>query len=441
MKHIYFLGIGGIGMSALARYFHLSGCKVSGYDKTPSVVTDALEKEGIEVYFEADIHHLAGVTQMIYTPAIKEHIEFEEAQKRGIPVLKRSQSLGEISRNFPTLAVAGTHGKTTTSTMLACLMKGCGVDCTAFLGGISRNLNGNFAFGESPYCVVEADEFDRSFLTLNPEMAIITSLDADHLDIYGTPDEMQNSYREFAQKVKENGKLLVHNSIKDFDWGREVLTYGIEEGEFRATNLRFEKLATIFDYESNDLIIRNIQLPIPGRHNVMNAVAAITLTKWASGDMEKVVATFADFKGIYRRFEVHAHSENLTIIDDYAHHPTELAAAIDTAKSLFPDRQLITLFQPHLFTRTRDFYEGFAAALSKADVALLLPIYPAREKPIEGITSNIIFDLIQNNKKYLIDKQDIIAKMQENIHHPSVILITGAGDVDREVALIVKNVK
>jgi UDP-N-acetylmuramate--alanine ligase len=436
MKHIYFLGIGGIGMSALARYFHLSGAKVSGYDKTPSVVTDALIAEGIEVFFEADIAHLEGVTQMVYTPAIKEHIEFEEATKRGIPVLKRSQVLGEISQQFPTLAVAGTHGKTTTSTMLACLMKGCEQDCTAFLGGISRNLKGNFSFGKSPFCVVEADEFDRSFLTLDPEMAVITSLDADHLDIYGTPEEMQKSYWDFSQKVKKEGKLLVHFSIKDFDWQREIHTYGIEEGEFQAQNLRYEKLSTIFDYVSKELTIKDIRLPLPGRHNVMNAVAAITLTYWAGGKMENVISTFSDFKGIYRRFEVHSHNENLTIIDDYAHHPTELAAAIDTAKSLFPERQLITIFQPHLFTRTRDFHEGFAAALSKADVAILLPIYPAREKPIEGITSTIIFDLIQNNKKYLIEKQDIISTIQKNIQFPSVILITGAGDVDREVAII-----
>ncbi|MFN0203235.1 MAG: UDP-N-acetylmuramate--L-alanine ligase [Bacteroidia bacterium] len=433
---IYFLGIGGIGMSNLAKYFHLKGHEVAGYDKTPSVVTDALQELGISIYFDADEKHIEGVDKMVYTPAIKEHIEFEAAREKGIPMYKRSQILGEISRDYQTLAVAGTHGKTTTSTMLAHLLRGCEIDCTAFLGGISRNLNGNFVFGTSHFAVVEADEFDRSFLTLSPQMAVITSLDADHLDIYGTPDEMHKSYREFAHKVAKEGFVLVHHSVANFDWGREVHSYGIEEGEYQARNLQYGDLCTTFDYISNDLTIKGITLPMPGHHNVLNAVAAITLTIKAGGNVEKVIETLANFKGIYRRFEVHFHSPEISYIDDYAHHPTEIEAAIHTTRSLFPNRQLVAIFQPHLFSRTRDFLTGFAAALSKADVLLLNPIYPAREKPIEGITSERVLELVTTPNKKLIEKTEIVANLAQVIQKPEVILTIGAGDIDREVGKI-----
>ena len=430
-NHVYFLGIGGIGMSALANYFRLSGMKVSGYDKTPSIVTEALQQNGVTVYFEADEKHLETVTVLIYTPAIKEHPEFVAAQSKGIPIMKRSEALGIITRQYRTLAIAGTHGKTTTSSMLAWLMKGCELDATAFLGGISQNLNGNFAFGESDFCVVEADEFDRSFLRLSPEMAAITSIDPDHLDIYGTEEEMKNSYRDFAHLV--SGFLLVHEDTKTFDWGREFHTYGIETGEFQARNIRFEQLGTFFDYVSDSCTIHNIYLPIAGKHNVLNATAAITLVMKAGGNMQKVKETLADFKGIYRRFEIVHHSDSLSLIDDYAHHPTELEAAVQTAKSLFPDRQLITVFQPHLFSRTKDFYEGFAKALSVSDVVLLLPIYPARELPIPGVTSSLIFDRVEAERKYLSEKKEMLNRLAESVKLPSVILMTGAGDIDREI--------
>ncbi|MBX7240662.1 MAG: UDP-N-acetylmuramate--L-alanine ligase [Bacteroidia bacterium] len=430
-NHIYFLGIGGIGMSALARYFRLRGLKVSGYDKTPSIVTDALESEGINVFFEPDINHLETVTAMIYTPAIKNHPEFAEAESRGIPVMKRSEALGIISKGYRTLGVAGTHGKTTTSSMLAWLMKGCGLEPTAFLGGISRNLNGNFAFGNSGFCVVEADEFDRSFLRLSPEMAAITSIDADHLDIYGTEEEVKNSYREFAALV--TGFLLIHEDAKGFDWGREFSTYGIESGEYRAANIRFDRLGTFFDYQSAEVVIPNIFLPIPGKHNVLNATAAITLTLKAGGDMTKVKETLEGFKGIYRRFEVIHHSETLSLVDDYAHHPTELEAAVQTAKSLFPERQLITVFQPHLFSRTRDFYQGFAEALSTSDAVILLPVYPAREEPIPGVNAEMILNEMGAVLKSVCTKEHLIATLKEYISVPAVILMAGAGDIDREV--------
>ncbi len=431
MKHIYFLGIGGIGMSNLARYYNFAGVKVSGYDKTPSTVTQALENEGISIFFDENEKQFEGITDIVYTPAIKEHIAFEIAKERGIIPKKRSQILGEICKNYETLGVAGTHGKTTTSTLLAHLTRFCGVDTTAFLGGISKNLNGNFAFGKSEFCVVEADEFDRSFLTLFPKYAIITSLDADHLDIYGKHEDMLVSYRDFAHQV--SGKLLVNSEIAAFDWQREVETYGIESGKYQAQNLRFANLATTFDYVSEEVTIKDISLPLPGRHNVSNATAAITLMLWAGGNAEKVREALADFKGIERRFEVVSHTETLSLINDYAHHPTELSAAIGTAKSLFPDRQVIAVFQPHLFTRTRDFYEGFAEALSMADVAILIPIYPAREKPIEGITSDIILQKISLEKKVLIEKEALNETIQGFIEKPTVILILGAGDIDRDV--------
>ena len=418
-------------MSNLARYYNFAGVKVSGYDKTPSTVTQALENEGISIFFDENEKQFEGITDIVYTPAIKEHIAFEIAKERGIIPKKRSQILGEICKNYETLGVAGTHGKTTTSTLLAHLTRFCGVDTTAFLGGISKNLNGNFAFGKSEFCVVEADEFDRSFLTLFPKYAIITSLDADHLDIYGKHEDMLVSYRDFAHQV--SGKLLVNSEIAAFDWQREVETYGIESGKYQAQNLRFANLATTFDYVSEEVTIKDISLPLPGRHNVSNATAAITLMLWAGGNAEKVREALADFKGIERRFEVVSHTETLSLINDYAHHPTELSAAIGTAKSLFPDRQVIAVFQPHLFTRTRDFYEGFAEALSMADVAILIPIYPAREKPIEGITSDIILQKISLEKKVLIEKEALNETIQGFIEKPTVILILGAGDIDRDV--------
>jgi UDP-N-acetylmuramate--alanine ligase len=440
-QNIYFLGIGGIGMSNLARYFHLKGEKVSGYDKTPSVVTDALEKLGIQIFFEPNIANVENINKMVYTPAIKEHIELEYVKSAGIPLLKRSQMLGEISREYKTLAVAGTHGKTTTTTLLTWLLRSCDVDATGFLGGISNNFEGNFVFGHSEYAVVEADEFDRSFLTLSPEMAIITSLDADHLDIYGNADEVENSYRDFGRKVNPNGKLLVHHSIQNFDWGREVKTYGIDEGEFRAENLRTANLRTTFDYVSKDLIIKDIELNWTGRHNILNAVAAITLTFWAGGNMAKVKESLLNFKGIYRRLETKFHSETLSYLDDYAHHPTEIDSALAAAKNLFPDRQLVVVFQPHLFTRTRDFLEGFGRSLSVADVLLLLPIYPAREKPIEGIVSEKVLELVTSKTKKVIQKTEIMENLEKYVSKPSIIVTIGAGDIDREVAKIQEWVK
>lgn len=434
-KHIYFLGIGGIGMSALARYFSLMGKQVSGYDRSSSVVTRGLEAEGVKVFYEVNIDHLQGVDYMIYTPAIQtDNPEYQAAVAQRLTIRKRSQVLGEISEAYKTLAVAGTHGKTTTSILLTHLLRASGVDCTAFLGGLSRNLNSNFAFGKTDYMVTEADEYDRSFLTLKPWASIITSLDPDHLDIYGTPEEMKATYLQFASQV--TGPLLVYASLLGEDWPKKPLSYGIDEGDYRAENLRFEGLATCFDYQSPTFRIENVRLPLAGRHNVLNAVAAMGLSELAGARQADFKQALADFKGIYRRFEVQYHSETLTYIDDYAHHPSELEAAVRAARSLFPARKVVVVFQPHLYSRTQDFYQGFAQSLSEADAVLMIPIYPAREKPIPGVTSEMVLDRVEAGQKAMTTKEDLTKSLSAIIDSPAVLLTLGAGDIDREISTI-----
>lgn len=441
-KHIhkvYFLGIGGIGMSALARYFHLMGKEVKGYDRVETVVTKGLEEAGIEIFYVLDESHISEVDLVIYTPAIsKNNVEWEAAAKAGIPILKRSEALGEISSAYQTLAVAGTHGKTTTSTMLAHLLNETGLDATAFLGGISRNLNSNFTFGKSELMVVEADEFDRSFLTLNPHRAMITSTDADHLDIYGTREEMWEGFRAFADQTEH---LLVHFSLAEKPWGKAVKTYGIEEGDYRAENLTFGELSTTFDFVWEGKRLDGICLNMPGHHNVMNMTGAMALAIESGAPMEKLKSAAEGFKGIYRRFEVQHHSQELTYIDDYAHHPTEIEAAISTARNLFPTRQLIVVFQPHLYSRTQDFYLEFAKELEKADVTILMDIYPAREEPIPGVTSEMILKEMTKNTKALPKREMLLSTIDEYIQTPTVLLTLGAGNIDKEVEKITQYIK
>jgi len=431
-KHIYFLGIGGIGMSALARYFHRIGKQVSGYDRASSVVTRALEAEGMKVYYDIDPQHLDGVEVMVYTPAIKgDNLEFQQAKALDLPIKKRSEVLGEISRDFKTLAVAGTHGKTTTSILLTQLLGRSGVDCTAFLGGISRNLNSNFTFGSSDFMVTEADEYDRSFLTLYPWASVITSLDPDHLDIYGTADEMKATYLHYASQVSEH--LLVHEAIVSNSWNSAPMSYGIEAGDFQAKNLRFEGLNTYFDYQSPHTQIKDICLPLAGQHNVLNAVGAMGLAELAGANTADFKDALAEFKGIYRRFEVKFHSKKHSYIDDYAHHPSEIEAAIQAGRSLFPNRKLVVVFQPHLYSRTQDFQQGFAAALSAADQLLMLPIYPAREKPIAGVNSELVLNQASLARKQMTDKSNLLADLAQILDEQSVLMTLGAGDIDREV--------
>jgi UDP-N-acetylmuramate--alanine ligase len=433
-QNIYFLGIGGIGMSAIARYFHLKGDKVSGYDRVRSRVTEALELEGIEVFYTQDVVHLTGKDRVVYTPAIKEdNIELAAAMQMDLDLVKRAEVLGEISRRFRTIAVAGTHGKTTTSTMMTHVFRSCGLDVTAFLGGISRNLGSNFILGSSDLMIAEADEYDRSFLKLWPEMALITSVDPDHLDIYGDPDAMWNGFRSFAGQLKAEGTLLVHEKIANRDWGRPVRTYGINAGEFRAENLRADGLATRFDLCFDSERISNIRLSMPGAHNVLNVVAAMSSAHMMGVPSHCLKPAVESFSGIYRRFEVHLHSHEISYVDDYAHHPAEISAAIDTARFLFPERQLVVIFQPHLFSRTRDFRDAFAASLSQADAVLMMDIYPAREKPIKGVSSAWVMEAISGIPKALVSREGLADGLDKMIKRPSVVLSLGAGDIDKEV--------
>lgn len=430
IDRVYFLGIGGIGMSALARYFRREGVHVSGYDRSPSKVTLALEEEGIVVFYEQDPAHLVGQDLVIYTPAVPQDApELVAARAGGHWLKKRAEVLGMLTRSYQTLAVAGTHGKTTTSTMLAHFLRHGGIDASAFLGGISRNLEGNFVHGNAPWLITEADEYDRSFLHLTPHTGIITSLDPDHLDIYGSEAEMIESYRQFGAQCEH---LLLHHSIGGADWGASAATYGIESGDHRAENLRSEGLGIRFDYRDDQHRLRDLYLPMPGRHNVLNATAALALSLRCGLAEERAAAALASFAGIYRRFEVMFHTTALSHVDDYAHHPTEIEAALEAAKAALPERQVLAIFQPHLYSRTRDFAAGFADALAKADLVLLMDIYPARELPIPGISAESIASLMPPAKVIRVTRADLLDQLAKVLQPPTVVLTLGAGDIDRE---------
>jgi UDP-N-acetylmuramate--alanine ligase len=434
---IYFIGIGGIGMSALARYFRLHGAEVHGYDRTETDLTRALVEEGMAVHYEDDVKFIPeGVDLVVFTPAVpKEHQELNWFLAHGYPVKKRAEVLGIISKAKRCIAIAGTHGKTTTSTLATHLLRACGVDATAFVGGISGNLASNFVEGKSDWVVVEADEYDRSFLHLYPEIAVINSVDADHLDIYGTASEVLETYKKFAGQVKPGGQLLLEQSI-DFQLPGSK-TFGIEGGNYAAKNIRMEHGYTVFDLDLPDarneqLQLKGLQLPYPGLHNVKNAAAAIAATLLAGGDPNKIPAALAGFKGVKRRFETIAKTESTVYVDDYAHHPAELEATIEAARMLYPNRKITGIFQPHLFTRTRDFANEFATALDKLDECILLPIYPARELPIEGITSEMLLQKMAAKHKQIIQKNELIAylKNKKNNNDLDLLITMGAGDID-----------
>lgn len=439
IDRVYFLGIGGIGMSALARYFHREGVAVSGYDRSSSVVTRALEAEGIQVFHDQDASRLAGNDLIVYTPAVPASTpEMVEARNGQYLLKKRAEVLGELSTTFKTLAVAGTHGKTTTSTMLAHFLRGSGVDASAFLGGISRNLNGNFVHGQSDWMVTEADEYDRSFLHLKPHTGIITSLDPDHLDIYGDSESMTESYRQFAA---QSAHCLVHTSVSTTTWARKYPSYGVNAGDIRAENLRPEGLGVRFTYRSADHKIEDLFLPMPGQHNVSNATAAIAVALSCGVDPVRLRDATASFKGIYRRFEVKLHTNVISHIDDYAHHPTEIEAAITAAREYLPGRKLTVVFQPHLFSRTRDFAAGFADALSRADQVYLLDIYPAREEVIPGISSAMLMEKMSLNRVQLASREILPESLRQSIGSHDVVLTLGAGDIDREIEKITETLQ
>lgn len=440
--NIYFVGAGGIGMAALERYFLSKGCKVAGYDRTPSELTDALGAEGVEITFTDDETTIPGgfrdpeMTLVVYTPAIPDDNRILTwFRQGGFEVVKRAVVLGLITRNSKALCFAGTHGKTTTSSMAAHIMETEGVGSNAFLGGVLRNYNSNFLLSpSSAFSVVEADEFDRSFHQLTPYIAVITSTDPDHLDIYGTEEEYLEGFARFTELVTPGGALVLHKGLKLKPRPREgvrVYTYSRDEGDFHASYIRSDHGVITFDFVYPDGIIRNIELGVPVEINIENAVAALAAC-YLSGafDAAKARQAIGSFQGAHRRFEVVYKEEGpqgRVMIDDYAHHPDELKAAIASVKALYPDRKLTVAFQPHLYTRTRDFAEGFAEALSLADEVILLDIYPAREEPIPGVTSGIIFDRINVEKKILIPLKDLIPTIKNR--NFDLLLTAGAGDI------------
>jgi UDP-N-acetylmuramate--alanine ligase len=438
IQRVYLIGIGGIGMSGLARYFSHLGCMVCGYDKTETPLTDALQEEGMKVVFEDEVNLIpAEFTQpdehtlIIYTPAIpKDSAILHHFKNAGFELFKRSQVLGLISQSMFTVAVAGTHGKTTTSSLITHILTEAGKDCTAFLGGIATNYESNVLYGKSNIVVVEADEYDRSFLTLYPDIAVITSMDADHLDIYGSHEQLTESFQMFASQIKAGGKLIAKQSLP---LAHSLTSYTIktEAADAVGHNIRVENGSFYFDFESGDIIINDIEIGIPGMHNIENAVAAIQVALFMEVEGDVIKQALASFKGVKRRFEYIVRNEKNIYIDDYAHHPEELKACIASVKKLFPNRKLTTVFQPHLFSRTRDFADGFAEALDMADELLMLDIYPARELPIEGVTADTILSRMKLQDKHLLSKQAVIEHVQR--HQPKLLLTVGAGDIDQLV--------
>ena len=427
------LGIGGIGMSALARWFRLHGKSISGYDKTQTPLTDALIAEGIPVEFDFNPQSIEGVDLMVITPAVpKENPVMEAALQKGIRIIKRAELLGLLSNNFRTIAIAGTHGKTTTTGMTTWLLKKGGVDCTGFIGGILKNFDSNFVPGKSDWIVAEADEFDRSFLQLNPEVSVITSVDPDHLDIYGTAEDVKSGYAAFAEKLKPGGLLLLNDRLRSFSQtiSKNAYFYGLANADRKAEHIRSADMGTFFDYVTDKEQVKDLFLSIPGRYNLENALAAISAARYAGASWEGIREGLATFKGIARRFDIQYISERIALIDDYAHHPEEIRSLLPAVRSQFPDRKMVVIFQPHLFTRTRDFADGFAEALSGADEVLLLDIYPARELPIPGVSSKMLMDKITAPQKGLTSKTDLPGEIRERLNSKTVFLTVGAGDID-----------
>mgnify|MGYP006381519379 FL=1 len=434
--NIYFIGIGGIGMSAIARYYHYKGLKVSGYDKTPSELTAALESEGIEVHYEdnigfipKDVEH----TLVVYTPAIPADMgELVYVQEHGYRVIKRSRTLGEIAQGQKCLAVAGTHGKTTTSTLLAHIFQNSGEGCSAFLGGISKNYDTNLLVSRNPVIVAEADEFDRSFLQLFPEIAAITSMDADHLDIYSDISNMHDAFKAFASQVSGTVIAKYGLPIEQKDTKAQILRYAYDNAgaDFYASGIKVDECGYFtFDLNWPGGTVKDCKVGIPGWINVENAVAASAIALTYGLDPEKVKKALSSFQGVKRRFDIHLNTPGCAYIDDYAHHPKEISAAISSMRDIFPGRRLTAIFQPHLYTRTRDFADEFAEALSGVDKLILLDIYPAREEPIPGVTSEIIFEKVTAPEKVIMKKEELMEYLQ---NEPVDTLITfGAGNIDR----------
>lgn len=435
LENIYFLGIGGIGMSALARYFHSKGKKVSGFDRTKTPLTTSLEKSGIDIHYEENISLIPkDISLLIYTPAIPaDNEELKYLKKENVPMAKRSEVLGWITEPYFSIGVAGTHGKTTISTMIAHILTDCGLGCHAFLGGISINYNSNFWSSDSNYCVVEADEYDRSFLKLSPNVAIISAMDADHLDIYGDANNLENAFIAFSKKIKKNGCLINKYGLKR---SADILAdhhyqYSINntEADIYASEIKIEHGTYHYNIKASNWSLNDVQLSMGGLHNIENSLAAIAVAKFLNIDDHKIKNAIKTFKGVKRRFEFIIRDEKHILIDDYAHHPEELKALITSAKNLFPNEKCLVVFQPHLYSRTKDFAAEFAACLGLADEVILLPIYPARELPMEGVSSDIILNQIKIKSKKLLNKQELLNWIKTE--DPGFLIMCGAGDIDR----------
>ncbi|MDB4241930.1 UDP-N-acetylmuramate--L-alanine ligase [Polaribacter sp.] len=426
IHNVYFVGIGGIGMSAIARYFAVNNKQVAGYDNTPSKNTNSLEDIGITIHFESAVKNIPlpflnkETTLVVYTPAIqKTHAELNYFFQNDFTVLKRAEVLGKVTENTFCLAVAGTHGKTTTSAILGHIMKP--KLATSFLGGIAENYHSNLILGEDKVTVVEADEFDRSFLQLSPDIACITSMDSDHLDIYENSAALDASFRAFSEKVSQT--LIVANGLP-----LKGLTYGIDAGaDYDALNIKIESGKYIFDVQTPSSKIENIVFHLPGKHNVMNALAALAMADVYGVPLHEIKESLASFKGVQRRFSYRIKTPNFVLIDDYAHHPTEIEAVQNSVREMYPNKKVLVIFQPHLFSRTRDFVEDFANVLSKFDEIALLDIYPARELPIKGVDSSWLFGKITNSHKKLVEKNNLVKVIKNSA--AEVVVMLGAGDI------------
>ncbi|MBQ0141807.1 MAG: UDP-N-acetylmuramate--L-alanine ligase [Prevotellaceae bacterium] len=443
INNIYFIGAGGIGMSALIRYFLHQGCNVGGYDKTPSALTSALINEGAMIHFEDNVGLIPDCfkekssTLIVYTPAIpSEHSELSFFRDGGFDIQKRAQVLGALTREHKGLCVAGTHGKTTTSTMAAHLLHQSSLDCNAFLGGISKNYGTNYILADkSDYVVIEADEFDRSFHWLRPYMTVITATDPDHLDIYGTKEAYLESFRKYTTLIQPSGALIIHSGLEmkaDVQDGVKVYEYSRNSGDFHAENIRIGNGEIVFDFATPTTIISDIELGVPVSINIDNGIAAMALA-WLNGvSADEIRRGMKSFRGVERRFDFKVKTDSVVLLSDYAHHPNEIAQSVKSVRELYQDRRIAAIFQPHLYTRTRDFYKEFADSLSLLDIVYLCDIYPARETPISGVTSKLIYDNLREGlSKRLIHKEDIpdIARNEDF----DVLIVLGAGDIDNYV--------
>ena len=448
IQSVYFVGAGGIGMSALIRYFLSLGKRVAGYDRTPSELTARLVEEGAVIHYEEDVNQIpewcrdAATTLIVYTPAIpNEHAELNYFRTNGFEIHKRAQVLGIITRSSKALCVAGTHGKTTTSTMAAHLLQQSHVGCTAFLGGISKNYGTNLLLSqESPYTVIEADEFDRSFHWLSPYMSVITATDPDHLDIYGTREAYLESFRHYTTLIQPGGALILHEGLAlqpDVQSGVKVYTYSRDHGDFHAENIRIGGGEIYVDFVAPDTRICDVQLGVPVSINIDNGVAAMALAHLNGVTDEEIKRAMASFRGVDRRFDFKLKTDRIVFLSDYAHHPAEIAQSVRSIRELYQDKKITAIFQPHLYTRTRDFYHEFAGSLSLLDEVILTDIYPAREEPIPGVSSQLIYDQLRPGiEKCLCRKEDVLALLETK--DIEVLIVLGAGDMDNYVPQITR---